>query len=372
MPFSANGIFFVRRFAVRDNGRADFPHGASVTDIADLSTLLQNRLRAALTPGERLVWVGQPIAAHYMKFAYGYPALPGSTVYAITSARVLLLGGGDQPDSVRSYAPAQLQQLERSEHEGGWGDLILETDYVSDGDGGYTTERHGLLAVADVRRTHGLVAALAATLPLAPGTPHPSFLSALAAPAIPALPARLRHALRDELGPDERLVWAAQPIPASYLKKGYRKWFFYIPWTLFALIIGVLSAMAVWNVQVRGWDLLLVVGVPSLLLWIGIYHLVQPLRMRRDALGVVHAITSARALTIAMNGPLVVRTYAPAGLVHALCADGAHDSGDLLLEAGFGDTTPIETQLHRHGFMGIDEVRHVERLIGHLKQAPAM
>ncbi|NHZ93195.1 hypothetical protein F2P45_29905 [Massilia sp. CCM 8733] len=342
-----------------------------MTDIADLSTLLQNRLRAALAPDERVVWVGRPIAARYMTRAYGYPALAGSTVYAVTSARVLLLGGDGEPDSIRSYAPAQLQQLERTEHDGGWGDLILETEQVSDGDGGVMTERHGLLAVADVRVAHGLVAALAASLALAPATAHPGFQKALLAPAIPALPAGLRQALRAELGADERLAWAAQPLPASYLKQGFRKWFFYIPWTLFTLFLSVLGAPALWHTDVRGWELLLLVGVPLLLLWIGIHHLVQPFGMRKNALGVVHAITSARALTIDINGPLVVRTYAPAGLLHALCAEGPGESGDLLLEAGFDEHTGIETQLHRHGFMGIDEVRHVERLIGHLKQAPA-
>ncbi|RSZ58223.1 hypothetical protein HF313_00540 [Massilia atriviolacea] len=342
-----------------------------MTDIAILPTLLQNRLRAALHPGERLVWVGRPIAARFKGSAYGYPALPASTAYAITGARVILLGGGDDADSVRSYLPAQLQQLERTEHEGGWGDLILETAYLSDDDGGYTAERHGLLAIAGVRRVHGLVAALASTLPLAPRSAHAGVQKALLAPATGALPARLRQALQAELGPGERLVWAAQPIPASYLKKGLRKWFFFIPWTLFTLFLIVVGAPAVWNAGLGGWDRLLVIGVPVLFLWIGLHHLVQPFRMRREALGVVHAITTARALTIDLNGAPLVRTYAPAGLVHARCADGPGGSGDLRLEASAGHAIPIERQVHRHGFMGIDKVRHVEGLIGHLKQAPA-
>lgn len=341
-----------------------------MTDIADLSTLLQQRLRAVLQPGEQLVWVGQPIAAHYATWAYAYPASPGSTVYAVTSARVLLLGVGE-PDSVRAYAPAQLQQLERTEYDGGWGDLILETDYVPDGDGGETEKRHGVLAVANVRRVHGLVAALASTLPLAPASPHPSFNRALVAPAIPALPDRLRQALHAELGPGERLVWAAQPIPASYLKKGVRKWFFFIPWTLFALFISVVGVRAVWQADIRGWDMMVMPGAPLVLLAIGTGALFQPLRMRKRALCVVHAITNERALTIDTSGPLITRTYAPAGLVDAHCADGPGDSGDLLLDPGFDKRKALESHLHRHGFMGIGEVRHVERLIGHLKRTPA-
>lgn len=357
---------------MHDNGCIDFLTEPALSDIAVLSRLLQQRLQAVLTPDERLRWVGQPSALHYSKRAYGYPALPGSTVYAITSARLILIGAGDEPDSVSWYAPAQLQQLERSEHAGGWGDLICETAYVSDGDGAVSTERHGLLAIADVRRVHGLVAALAASLPLAPATAHPAFGKALMAPTIgAALPARLRQALRAELAPGEQLVWAAQPIPASYLEKGFRKWVFYIPWTLFALLACVLGARAVADGGVRGWDLLLALGVPLLLLWLGLHHLVQPFRMRKHALGVLHAITTRRALTIDVAGPLRTCTYAPAALVHARCTDGRNDSGDLLLEAEGDERAPIDTLLYRHGFMGIGDVRHVERLIGHLAQAPA-
>ncbi|MCE3603479.1 hypothetical protein LXA47_07650 [Massilia sp. P8910] len=61
-------------------------------------------------------------------------------MYAITSERVLLIGGAD-PETARSYAPARLQQIKRTEHAGGWGDLILETEHVYDGDDSYTTNR---------------------------------------------------------------------------------------------------------------------------------------------------------------------------------------------------------------------------------------
>ncbi|MFC3380285.1 hypothetical protein ACFOLJ_31225 [Rugamonas sp. CCM 8940] len=149
-------------------------------------------------------------------------------VYAITSERVILLGGGD-PETISSYVPAQLQQIERSEHAGGWGDLILETEYVHDGDEGYTTKRHGMLAIARVRRVHGLIAALAKTLPLAPNTPHASFQQCLITPDIGPLPDKLRQALRAEMAPGERLVWAAQPIPASYLKRGFAEQSFFYP-----------------------------------------------------------------------------------------------------------------------------------------------
>ncbi|NHZ44992.1 hypothetical protein [Massilia aquatica] len=396
-----------------------------MTDIAILSTHLQNRLQAALTPGERLVWVGQPIPGHYRKrrvyeyrvlFAVlalfgllwmagsiartlltsgpgvdllalaglpllllGVVGLRGSStmadearhmVYAITSERVLLLGG-DDPEIVSSYGPAQLQEIERTEYDGGWGDLILQTKHVPIGDHGYTTRRYGLLAIAGVRRAHELVAALAKTLPLAPGTPHPSYQKALMTPEIAALPDRLSTALQAELGPGERLVWAAQPIPASYLKKGLRKWRYFIPGTLSTLLFCVLMAPALWNPAVRGWGVLQVAGTPLLLLGIAVYCLLQPLRMRKHAAGVVHAITTERALSIDTRGPVLTRTYAPAALVHVRCAGGPDDSGDLLLEPAFDNNTPIASQLHRHGFMGIGDVRHVERLIGHLKQAPA-
>lgn len=323
-------------------------------------------------PGERLVWVGQPVLARATWRSHGGVALSASTVYAITGARVILLGAGGEPDSVKSYLPARLQQLERIDHGGAWGDLILETTYVDDGDGGVNLERHGLLAIAGVRRAHALVAVLAATLALAPATPHPSFRKALMTPAVgAALPDTLRQALRAELGPGEQLVWAAQPIPARYLKAGMRTWSFFIPWTLIALSLCVFFGMGVWNGEIRGFDVLLAMGVPLMFMALGIGYLVQPLRMRRRARGVVHAITTERALTIDSGAPFITRTYAPAGLVHARCSAASGESGDLLLDAGVDSRTPLEPRWYRHGFMGIGEVRHVERLIGHLTQAPA-
>lgn len=343
-----------------------------MSDIAILSRLLQNRLDATLNPGERLAWVGQPVLARATWRSHGGVALSASMVYAITSARVILLGTGGQPDSVRYYLPAQLQQLERIDHGGGWGDLILETAYVDDGDGGVNTERHGLLAIAGVRRAHALVAALAATLALAPATPHPGFRKALMTPAIgAALPDALRQALRAELRPGEHLVWAAQPIPARYLKTGLRTWSFFIPWTLISLALCVVFGAGLWNGEIRGVDGLVALGVPLMFLALGVSFLVQPFQMRKRARGVVHAITTERALTIDSGAPLVTRTYAPAGLVHACCSAGAGDSGDLLLDAAVDSRTPFEPRWYRQGFMGIGEVRHVERLIGHLAQSPA-
>ncbi|MDM5177890.1 hypothetical protein PO883_11875 [Massilia sp. DJPM01] len=395
-----------------------------MTDIAVLSKHLQQRLQAALTPDERLVWVGQPIARHYMKreayqvrvvFAamvvcgllwivgglartliiygldfdflplIGVPFLligvrglrsPSDlkeqarfVVYAITSERVILLGG-DDPETIRTYRPVQLQQIERTEHAGGWGDLILETEHEYDGDS-YTTNRHGMLGIGGVRRVHGLIAALAKTLPLAPNTPHASFQQCLITPDIGPLPDKLRQALRAEMAPDERLVWAAQPIPGSYLKRGLAEQSFFIVWTLFSLVLTGFLAPAMWASNRPG-DIapLMMLCVPLMFLSIGIYHLYQPFKMRKAALSVVHAITSGRALTIDASGPLVTRTYAPAGLVHADCIGGRADSGDLLLEPASEVMSRSGNCLQRYGFLGIDEVRHVERLIGHLKQAP--
>lgn len=407
---------------MRDNGGANFLHGAILTDIAVLPKYLQNRLQAALRPDERLVWVGQPIAQHYMKreahelrtafvamvvigllwivggiartllhgldFDFlpliGVPFLLGGVlglrapsrleeqarfvVYAITSERVILLGG-DDPETIRTYRPAQLQQIERTEHAGGWGDLILETEHEYDGDS-YTTNRYGMLGIAGVRRVHGLIAALAATLPLAPNTPHASFQRCLITPDIGPLPDKLRQALRAEMAPDERLVWAAQPIPDSYLKRGLVEQSFFIVWTLFSLFLTGFLAQAMWQTHRPGDIAPLMLGVPLMFLWIGFYHLYQPFKMRKAALSVVHAITTGRALTIDASGPLITRTYAPAGLVHADCLGGRDDSGDLLLEPASEVLSNSANRVQRYGFLGIDEVRHVERLIGHLKQTP--
>ena len=49
------------------------------------------------------------------------------------------------------------------------------------------------------------------------------------------LPANLQQKLRDELKANEKAIWIGQPDPNVIMKQGFKLYFFFIPWTLFAL-----------------------------------------------------------------------------------------------------------------------------------------
>jgi hypothetical protein len=177
---------------------------------ADLSVQVRNELR----DGERLLWVGQPRPGRFARqagcvvlFAIPWTAFaifwmanalfPGAggqgqgggaldwcfalfglpfvligllllsspywvirhakrTCYALTDRRAILrkpglLGGIE----VRSYGPAELTKLHRVDYSDGVGDLVFEEVKVgADGDG---TQRHGFLAIDNVRKVEELL-----------------------------------------------------------------------------------------------------------------------------------------------------------------------------------------------------------------------
>jgi hypothetical protein len=176
---------------------------------------LDQRLRSELRPGERIVWVGRPLAklarrgsillvvfgvpftgfALFWMFMAGWIAsqtsgdggsgpfglfwicgLPflavglgmltspfwaaraaGRTAYAVTSERAVVLKVGVWGTmSVVSFAPDRLTRIERRERPDGSGDLIFE-EFVERRGSGSMTVRRGFIALADVRDVEEIV-----------------------------------------------------------------------------------------------------------------------------------------------------------------------------------------------------------------------
>jgi hypothetical protein len=179
---------------------------------------LNARVRAELAEGERLVWVGQPNPARAVRSSYaavvigaiimgialfgsmaaltagaaagdfgvGFACFPicglpvllfglfmltspiwvrrraEQTCYALTNRRALTwVAGWFGRVDVRSYGPAQLQKLRRTEYGDGGGDLVFEEIVTrsTDTDGNWQTHRtqYGFLAIDNVRAVEELL-----------------------------------------------------------------------------------------------------------------------------------------------------------------------------------------------------------------------
>ncbi len=184
-----------------------------MTNISVLPQDMQRRLQAELKSGESLVWVGQPDPNLYMRSGYklwfffipwtafslfwmagasgfqlptfesgwsyfplfGLPFLligigglsspfwlkrkAHSIVYAVTNQRAITIEG-EKSVTVKSYFPADIENLERTEHQDGSGDLILKTEHYRDSDGDRRKNQHGFFAIANVRRVERVIETL--------------------------------------------------------------------------------------------------------------------------------------------------------------------------------------------------------------------
>ncbi|MBY0574274.1 MAG: hypothetical protein K2P84_11380 [Undibacterium sp.] len=184
--------------------------------INNLPHHLQQRLRAELKPGESITWVGQPSPDRFMKdgfklwlffipwtafslfwiaaasgfqlsrFDQGWDLFPlfglpflliglgglssplwlrrkaHSIIYAITNRRAIAIEG-TKSIIVKSYLLGDIANIERTEHQDGYGNLILRKEQYRDSDGDKQTRRQGFFAIPDVRLVEHLIESLART-----------------------------------------------------------------------------------------------------------------------------------------------------------------------------------------------------------------
>ena len=183
-------------------------------DIVNLPQHLQQRLRAELKPGESITWAGQPSPNRYMRdgfklwyffipwtafslfwiagasgfhlptFDRGWDFFPlfglpflliglgglssplwlrrkaHSIIYAITNRRAMTIEGA-KSITVKSYLAGDIADIEQTEHQDGYGDLVLRKEQYRDSDGDRQTSKQGFFAIADVRRVEQLIEKLA-------------------------------------------------------------------------------------------------------------------------------------------------------------------------------------------------------------------
>lgn len=181
-----------------------------MSSISNLSPQLQQRVQSELKFGESLLWVGQPNPSHFMKtgFAlwlffipwtafslfwmagasgfhlptfehpfsffplFGLPflliGLGGLSsplwlrhkarfiIYAISNQRAFSIEG-TKSITVKSYLPTDLENITRTEHPDGTGDLVFKLEYSRDSDGDKQVAKHGFFAIEAVKNVERLL-----------------------------------------------------------------------------------------------------------------------------------------------------------------------------------------------------------------------
>ena len=145
------------------------------------------------------------------------------------------------------------------------------------------------------------------------------------------------------------------------MKSGFKLWYFFVPWTAFALFwIAGASGFRMPRFD-GGWSLFPLFGLPFLL--IGIGGLSAPLWLRRKARSMVYAITNRRAISIEGTKSITVKSYPAAEIANIERTEHEDGSGDLVLWTQRYRDSDGDRQTKQHGFFAIDNVRSVESLV---------
>lgn len=188
----------------------------SSTDLWQLPSRLRSLIDAELNDGEKITWIGVPIARRFAMrsipivlfgipwtaFAFfwmagasgfkipdlkeefdlfplfgipfvliGFGMLSSPfwtmrkarrTAYVLTTARAIIFDGGFST-TIRSFGPDRLTDLRRKQRADGSGDVIFERKLSYDSDGDRQSTDHGFLAIADVKGVEDMVRQLVET-----------------------------------------------------------------------------------------------------------------------------------------------------------------------------------------------------------------
>ena len=181
------------------------------------------------------------------------------------------------------------------------------------------------------------------------------------------LPANLQQKLRDELKANEKAIWTGQPDPNVIMKQGFKLYFFFIPWTLFALfwMYGASGfKMPSFNFE-NGFDafdtLFSLFGLPFVM--IGFWGLSSPVWAKRRAENTVYAITNQRLLLLMFGKNSKIESYYAKDVKQLERNEKPDGSGDLLFATkGYRDSDG-DPRTKSDGFYAVQDVKNVERLV---------
>ena len=181
------------------------------------------------------------------------------------------------------------------------------------------------------------------------------------------LPANLQQKLRDELKANEKAIWTGQPDPNVIMKQGFKLYFFFIPWTLFALfwIYGASGfKMPTFNFE-NGFDafgtLFPLFGLPFVM--IGFWGLSSPVWAKRRAENTVYAITNQRLLLLMFGKNSKIESYYAKDVKQLERNEKLDGSGDLLFATKGYRVSDGDPRTNKDGFYAVQDVKNVERLV---------
>ena len=181
------------------------------------------------------------------------------------------------------------------------------------------------------------------------------------------LPANLQQKLRDELKANEKAIWTGQPDPNVIMKQGFKLYFFFIPWTLFALfwIYGASGfKMPSFNFE-NGFDafgtLFPLFGLPFVM--IGFWGLSSPVWAKRRAKNTVYAITNQRLLLLMFGKNSKIESYYAKDVKQLERNEKLDGSGDLLFATKGYRVSDGDPRTNKDGFYAVQDVKNVERLV---------
>ncbi|HUW57483.1 MAG TPA: hypothetical protein VMZ92_12670 [Planctomycetota bacterium] len=157
----------------------------------------------------------------------------------------------------------------------------------------------------------------------------------------------MSHEVRDlvnrQLAPDERVLWAGQPVPGRLARRTLPIVFVGIAWTAVILFL-MWAASTFWRILAVGVSVL---AVPLLL--IGLAMLLSPLLAVRKARRTTYVVTDRRAIVIAGFFSRSVECFGPGHLRTLRLDEDPDGSGDVAFA--------------HSGFYGVDNVRQVEAML---------
>jgi hypothetical protein len=171
----------------------------------------------------------------------------------------------------------------------------------------------------------------------------------------------LRQIVRDELQPNERIIWSETPKPRFFTTGSTATFGFAVVWTLFSLFwIAGASGFQIPRFN-RGQDIFPLFGVPFVL--IGFAMLSTPIWTYRNAFKTVFVLTDRRAITFVGGWAMTIRSFQPRDLTVVYRKQAADGSGDVIFNAKQWKDSEGISHSEEIGFMGIADAKKVEKLL---------
>lgn len=163
-----------------------------------------------------------------------------------------------------------------------------------------------------------------------------------------------------QIDPGERLLWSGTPAPGEAASAALPGTFIGIPFTGFAAF-WIWSAWSMMPQAAGPWRFFPLFGVPFALIGLGV--MLAPIWAALRARNTVYAVTERRAMIIVNGGGGGITSYGRADMAEVSRAERADGSGSVFFATRTSTTSRGFVKHTRVGFLGIPDVRNVERLI---------